>query len=243
MLVSLSPAKTLNFNCKVPGSATLSTPYFNHEAKELVDILKKYSAQEIAKLMKLSPKLSELNYERFQKFITSEAKPALFAYNGDVYDGFELEEYDEKILDFANQNLCIISGLYGVLRPLDLIKPYRLEMSTNLKNPYGKNLYNFWGEKITDRINSMSAEYLVNLASVEYSSAINSAKLTKKKIEIVFKEKDKVVGIYSKKARGLMANFIIRNKIINPVDLKDFNLNGYKFISSKSSEAEYVFVR
>ena len=243
MLVLLSPAKTLDFTSMVPDQIPVSMLYFPEEVKQLAQILKTYSAKDLANLMKLSPKLSELNYQRFQEFESSDSRPAIYAYNGDVYEGFELSEYDSKAREFANKTLCIISGLYGILKPFDLIKPYRLEMSTNLKNPFGKNLYDLWGDKLTDKLNSISGEFIINLASQEYSLAINPAKLNKKKIDIIFKDNGKVIGLFSKKARSIMANFIIRNEIVKPDKLKQFTMNGYKYMPSLSSEVEYVFVR
>ena len=243
MLILLSPAKTLDFDCKIPDQITTSLPDFSQETKQLIQILKQYSAKELGDLMKLSPKLSELNYQRFQNYDSSESRPAIYAYNGDVYEGFELSAYDKPIQEFADKNLRILSGLYGILKPFDLIKPYRLEMSTALPN----NLYNFWGDKLTDKLNSEKDEVIINLASQEYSSAINPAKLKKRKIDIIFKEQHKdgykIIGIHSKKARGVMANYIIRHMINDPEELKNFSLNGYKYMPSVSSEGEYVFVR
>ena len=247
MLLLLSPAKTLDFSDNVPIQITTSTPKFLKEACELVQILQKYSAQDIAKLMSLSEKLSELNFQRFQEFNKQNSKAALYAYKGDVYEGFELNEYKEAEIKFANEHLRIISGLYGVLKPLDLIQPYRLEMSINLINPKGRNLYNFWNEKLTDNLNEEQDDIIINLASQEYSSAIITSKLTKPIINIVFKEQHKgeykIIGIHAKKARGVMANFIIRNFIKDTKEIKEFCLNGYQFKPEFSSKEEYVFVR
>lgn len=247
MLVLLSPAKTLDFNRDIPSEIITSTPYFKKEADQLVQILKKYSAEDLSKLMKLSDKLSDLNWQRFQNFKENDSRPAIYAYNGDVYEGFELSKYNKKNLDFANDTLRIISGLYGVLKPFDLIKEYRLEMSTALSNGSGKSLYDFWGDKITSYLNKDMGDVIINLSSKEYFSAINPAKLNKRIINIVFKEKYndgyRIVGLHAKKARGVMSNFIIINQIIYPEKLLDFNLNGYQYSSDFSSKDEYVFVR
>ena len=246
MLTIISPAKTLDFSNNLPKNIATSVPCFYQESLELLDIIKEYSAADLCKLMSISPKLGELNYKRFQELLlSSETKPALYAYKGDVYEGFELEKYSAKDINVANNKVRIISGLYGILKPLDLIAPYRLEMSIKLPNKQGKNLYNFWQEKLTNKLEEEESEYIINLASQEYSSAIG--KLNKKIINIIFKEKQndkyKIVGIHAKKARGVMANFIVLNQIETPEELKSFELNNYKFIPEFSSEEEYVFVR
>lgn len=247
MLVLLSPAKTLDFNRNIPDHISVSTPCFNEEASQLVEILGQYSIEDLSSLMKLSHKLSELNYQRFQNYKESDSRPAIYAYNGDVYEGFKLSEYNQKTQDFANKTLRIISGLYGVLKPFDLIKAYRLEMSIDLANSYGKNLYDFWGNKITNYLNKDQGQVIINLSSKEYFLSINPNKINKKIINIVFKEKYKddykIIGLHAKKARGIMADFIIRSQITDPVKLKEFNLSGYKYHSKFSSEGEYVFIR
>lgn len=247
MLILISPSKTLDLTNNTPDIVQTSTPRFTEESEQLIQILKEYSVEGIGELMSLSDKLSELNYQRFQNFLSNDPKASLYAYKGDVYEGFELSKYTPENLEFANEHLKIISGLYGILKPLDLIKPYRLEMSTSLKNPKGKNLYNFWGDKLTKYLEHENTNYIINLASKEYSSAININKLSNPLINITFKEhnqgKYKVIGIHSKKARGIMANFIIRNNITQPNDLKSFDLKNYKYIPEFSSENEYVFVR
>ncbi len=149
MLVLISPAKTLDFSNNLPKNITTSVPKFHREALELVHILQNYSAKDLSSLMSISSKLGELNYQRFQEFSSSSVKPALYAYKGDVYEGFELEKYTEEQIKFADETIRIISGLYGILKALDLIAPYRLEMSVKLPNKYGKSLYDFWQEKLT----------------------------------------------------------------------------------------------
>ena len=241
MLILISPAKTLDFESSIIQDFNTSKPYFYPDAIQLVEILSKKSAQELEKIMGISTKLANLNFERFQSFQTARTRAAIFAYKGDVYEGFDLASYSLKDLEFANQTLRIISGLYGVLKPLDEIAPYRLEMSTSIQNPQGKDLYRFWNNKLTDFLNKENAKYVINLASNEYYSAIG--KLNPKVINIVFRDKGKIVGILAKKARGLMANYIILHRIDNPESLKEFNLSGYKFSAADSSEFEYVFVR
>lgn len=245
MLIIISPAKTLDFSSSVPDNLPQSLPLFTQESKQLANLLKKYSAKEISQLMSISEKLGDLNYQRFQDFEHSALRPAIYAYKGDVYKGFELEKYNSDDLDFTNKNLRIISGLYGLLKPLDLIAPYRLEMSICLKNPEGKNLYDFWQEKITNQLNDENADCIINLASQEYSSVIGN--LNKPIIDIIFKESNKgeykIIGIHAKKARGVMANYIIRKRIKEPEDLKNFTENNYRFASEFSNEKEYVFIR
>jgi cytoplasmic iron level regulating protein YaaA (DUF328/UPF0246 family) len=247
MLMLISPSKTLDFSDNLPNNLKGSNPFFAKEASQLVQVLEKYSSQDISELMSLSDKLGQLNYQRFQNFASQPQKPALYAYKGDVYEGFELNTYKQEDIAFANQHLRIISGLYGVLKPLDLIKPYRLEMSINLPNNKGKNLYLFWENKITNKLNEEQDDLVINLASQEYFSAINPKILNKKIINITFKEKHKdgykIIGIHAKKARGIMANYIILNSINKASQIKDFNLNGYIFSSQLSSENEYVFIR
>lgn len=243
MLVLISPAKTLDFTSTLPNNIQTTTPEFSEQASELVEVLKKYSVTNLAKLMVLSPKLAELNYQRFQDFATNDTRPAIYAYNGDVYDGFELEKYGAIQRDFLNKTIRIISGLYGLLKPFDLIKPYRLEMSTSL--PGG--LYNFWHRKITDKLNSSGEDVIINLASKEYTDAVDIPNLNKKIITITFKEKHqdgyKIIGIHAKKARGVMANYIVINNITDPELLKDFTENNYRYSLQLSSGEEYVFIR
>lgn len=252
MLILLSPAKSLDFttkfNCKKSSSA-----FFSKETQALVSALKQVSKSEIAKLMDISDKLAELNFERFQNFAKNEERQALLAFDGDVYDGIDKLNYSEKNFAFAQKHLAILSGLYGILRALDLIKPYRLEMGLDFRKSKiseiieSKNLYQFWGDKITQFLNEHQEEVLVNLASEEYFSVINDKKITKKIVNITFKENKsgvlKIVGISAKKARGLMANFIITNEINDVEALKKFNLEKYRFDKTLSDEKNFVFVR
>ena len=254
MLFLLSPAKSLNFD--IDTSAGKSTiPSFLSDTENLISILKKISAQDLSQLMKISDKLASLNYQRFQDFTTpftaKNSKPAIFVFDGDVYDGIDVENYSKEDLDFAQCHLRILSGFYGALRPLDLIQPYRLEMGIALKNARGKNLYQFWQEKITNYLNaelSKSPENtLLNLASEEYFSVVDTKKIKGRIINIIFKEKKgsdyKIVGIFAKKARGLMADFIIKNKITKAEMLKKFTINGYKFHPKFSDKNNWCFCR
>ncbi len=254
MIFLLSPAKSLNFD--IDASAAKPTmPSFLSDTQNLISILKKFSATDLAQLMKISEKLASLNHQRFQGFVTpftpKNSKPAIFVFDGDVYDGIDVENYSQQDLDFAQRHLRILSGLYGALRPLDLMQPYRLEMGTALKNARGKNLYQFWQEKITNYLNEELAKdeekILLNLASEEYFGAVDTKKIKGKIINIVFKEKKgdnyKIVGIFAKKARGLMANFIIKNKIEKAEMLKKFAINGYKFHPKFSDENNWCFCR
>lgn len=249
MIVLLSPAKTLNFNRVIPEGIVTNLPKFKDEALELIQILRQFTVAEIEKLMGISSKLAELNYQRFKDYNQSydNAKPCIYAYDGDVYDGIDIEKYSSKEINFANKHLRILTGLYGILHPLDLIQPYRLEMSTPLKNKYGKNLYEFWKDKITQCLNEEKCEVIINLASKEYFSAIDLKKLKVKIINIEFRVKVKSeyknIGIFAKKARGLMANYIIENFIESPEEIKQFAVDNYRFCSNSSSECEYIFLR
>lgn len=254
MLFLLSPAKSLNFDIEVKGfDPTL--PRFLADSKILITILKKFSAKDLSQLMKISDKLASLNYQRFQDFSTpfntKNSKPALFVFDGDVYEGIDVKNYKKAELDFAQQHLRILSGLYGILLPLDLMQAYRLEMGTSLKNPNGKNLYEFWQEKITAYLNEELAKHqektILNLASEEYFNAVDTKKIKGKIINIIFKEKKgkdyKIIGLFAKKARGLMADFIIKNKIQKPEEIKKFKLQSYKFHQEFSDENNWCFCR
>lgn len=254
MVTIISPSKTQDFSTNnVPDQH--SQPRLLDQSQILATALRKKSPEDIKSLMDVSDKIAELNYERFQQFstpFTSEnAKQALFAFKGDVYTGFDLESYGEEELAFAQQHLRILSGLYGLLRPLDLIQPYRLEMKIKLGNPRGKDLYTFWGKRITKALNADLAEQdnpvLINLASNEYFKAVDKKGLKAPIITPVFKEfkngKYSIIAIFAKKARGLMSDFIIKNKIEEAELLKTFNLEGYEYSEQHSKEGEWVFIR
>ena len=201
--------------------------------------------------MSLSEKLSKLNFDRFQAFKTpfslDNAKQALLAFKGDVYNGINASSLSAKDLDFAQKNVRMISGLYGVLRPLDLIQPYRLEMGIKLSNVQGNNLYDYWGSGISEVLNEDEEKLIVNLASNEYFKAIDNKILKAQILDIVFKEKKnntyKVIGIYAKRARGLMINYIIRNRLTDAEALKDFSDEGYLYNQELSSDKKWVYVR
>ncbi len=252
MLILLSPAKSLDFESKI-NCKNHSLPFFTKEIEKLVAQLKKAKISDLEKTFDISKKLAELNFNRFQnfskKFDFSNSRPALIAFDGDVYAGIDKRNFSEKDFTFAQEHLRILSGLYGILRPLDLIQPYRLEMGCDFKKfNFGiKSLYEFWGDKISIHLNSIENEYIINLASQEYFAAINLEKLESKVINIIFKEKKgdslKIVGINAKKARGLMTNFIIKNKITDYKKLKDFGEANYKFKKELSNETNFVFIR
>ena len=255
MLIVISPAKSLDLETKFEVS-NYSQPEFRQEITEISSKLAKLTNSDFEKMMKISPKLAQLNFDRYQNFSSDfnlqNSRQALLAFDGDVYQGIDKVNYDDKDFEFAQGHLRILSGLYGLLKPLDLIQPYRLEMGTDLRKApslqsLGKNLYEFWGDKITDKINAINEEYIINLASGEYFDAINTKKLNQKVINIAFKENKngvlKIIGISSKRARGLMTNFVIKNKLTNPQTLQKFNEQNYQFEASLSDENNYVFVR
>ncbi|MBC8493658.1 MAG: peroxide stress protein YaaA [Candidatus Thioglobus sp.] len=249
MLAVISPSKTQDFS--KPDIRDYSTARQLDESTSLVGILKKKSQEELSKLMSISEKLAKLNYDRFQNFSIpfnfDNAKQALLAFKGDVYNGIDAPNLSKKDLVFAQDNLRMLSGLYGVVRPLDLIMPYRLEMGTKLENPKGKNLYKFWGDKISQVLNEDESEVIINLASNEYFKGIDQTALNAKIINIVFKEfkgdKYKIIGIYAKRARGLMVQYMIKNRIQNPQDLKAFNWEEYQFKEELSDAKTWVFTR
>jgi len=254
MLVIISPAKTLDFETP-PVAKTASKPTMLKDSGELVDIMRNYSPDGLMDLMGVSKKIGELNVERFHNWHTpfnkSNAKQALLAFKGDVYTGLDAETFSEEDFDFAQQHLRILSGLYGVLRPLDLIQPYRLEMGTKLTNDKGNNLYEFWGDKPARSVNKqlkvLQSETLINLASNEYFNALDKKVLSANIITPVFKDykngKYKIISFFAKKARGLMSAYIIKKRITDPAKIKRFNVDGYRFDKASSSDNEWVFLR
>ena len=251
MITLLSPSKKLNFKHQDAVSAFTQCDFIQ-SAQELVNQAKNLTSQDLKDLMKISDSLADLNKERFNNwslpFNQDNAKQAILAFDGGVYSGLQAETFDQNDLEFAQDHLRILSGLYGVLKPLDLIQPYRLEMGTQLKIGKHKDLYHFWGNEITSQINKdKNNEYLINLASAEYFKSINIDSLKPKLINIIFKEKRngsfKIIGIHAKKARGLMSRYIIKNKISNPEKLKKFNYEKYKYNSKLSSSNDWVFTR
>ncbi|MFC5625808.1 peroxide stress protein YaaA [Algoriphagus winogradskyi] len=250
MLILISPAKTLDYS--TPSFTESTQPDFLTDTRALVRIMKKKSAKEIGELMQISENLAELNNERFktfQKDFTEEnSKQALLAFKGDVYTKIDVDEYSKADFDFAQKHLRILSGLYGLLKPLDLIQPYRLEMGIKLENKKGKNLYEFWDKKISKAINNAAeGNTIVNLASQEYFKAVHLESLKSPVITIDFKEyKDdsyKIVGFFAKQARGMMSNFAIKNRITDTEQLKTFNESGYEYSEKLSKENNWVFVR
>lgn len=254
MLLVVSPAKNLDFESSTQ-SLPFSQPDFLGHAQELVDQCKTLSPADLSSLMGISDKLAGLNAARFSSWSTpfdqENAKQALFAFNGDVYAGLEADKLSEEDLDFAQQRLRILSGLYGLLKPLDLMQPYRLEMGTKLKNGRGKDLYAFWGKHITEGLNDalqhQHTEVLVNLASNEYFKSVKADALNAKIVTPVFKDEKngqyKIISFFAKKARGMMAKYIIQNRINTPEGLKDFSSDGYRFCSDESNASTLVFKR
>ncbi|RBA32513.1 MULTISPECIES: peroxide stress protein YaaA [Acinetobacter] len=254
MLALISPAKTLDYETALP-TDIYTQPRLLEQSQQLIDVCRKLSATEIASLMTVSEKIANLNVERFRdwnaEFNFSNARQALFAFKGDVYTGLDAYHLKDQDIDFAQQHLRMLSGLYGLLRPLDLMMPYRLEMGTKLKNSRGNNLYEFWGSIITDQINQdlaeIDAKLLVNLASDEYYKSVNEKKIRAEIIKPVFLDqkngKYKVISFYAKKARGLMARYLIENKLSQLEQLKAFDSEGYYFDAESSSDKELVFKR
>ena len=249
MLAIISPSKTQDFSqCNID-SFTQTRQIDNSD--QLIGILKNKSKSQIAKLMSLSEKLSELNFDRFQKFklpfTLDNAKQAILAFKGDVYNGINAPELSSEDLEFAQGKVRMLSGLYGVVRPLDLIQPYRLEMGTKLSNAKGRDLYDYWGSEISSVLNDDEPDLIINLASNEYFKAIDKKTLNANILDIVFKEKKgdsyKVIGIYAKRARGLMVNYIIRNRLESPEALKDFSDEGYRFDKELSTDSSWVYLR
>ncbi|CUU47147.1 peroxide stress protein YaaA [Clostridium beijerinckii] len=254
MMIIISPAKTLDFS-KFNETLPMTKPYFLNEARELVEELKKYDNFSLEKLMKISPKLAKLNTQRFQNWSESleSARQCLVAFKGEVFKGLDVGSYTMEDYFYANDNLRILSGLYGVLKPFDGINLYRLEMATKLSIGEFKNLYDYWGNKLIDNIlkdvEIRENKTIVNLASYEYFKAIENIKRIDdiRVITPIFKEyrngEYKIITIMAKRARGLMTSFIIRNKIEDLEELKEFNHDGYEFNEELSNEADLVFTR
>ena len=253
MVTLISPSKTLNFDDNNSCNLNTDCRLINHTS-ELHKILVNFSINDLKDLMNVSDKIAELNYNRFKHWEepskSDSSKQAIYAFKGDVYSGLDAESILENKFVFLQENLRIISGFYGLLRPFDKILPYRLEMSTKLSNSRGKNLYEFWGNNITNLLNNDIEDensYVVNLASNEYFKSIKKNKLKNEIITPIFKEFKngtyKTIAIYAKKARGLMSRFIIDNKIQKPENLKAFNLERYSFDNNLSDDYNYVFTR
>lgn len=255
MLLVVSPAKTLDY-APPPPDVPFTRPDFLDHSRQLIDVLRPKAPAEIAALMDISDQLAVLNVGRYQawqpEFNQHNAKQALLAFMGDVYEGMDAASFSSADLDYAQRHLRILSGLYGLLRPLDLMQPYRLEMGTRLANPRGKDLYSFWGDIITNALNAELEQkerpLLLNLASEEYFKSVRPKKLAAPQIDCVFQDRRgngpyKIVSFYAKRARGLMARFVIQNRIDQVDGLKDFDLDGYRFESGASEGNRLVFRR
>ena len=255
MLILLSPAKTLDFDsnsiCK-----ECTQPDFLSLSNTLIEHLRKLSSEEICKLMHISPKLSELNKNRYTNWSESHSldntcKQAILAFKGDVYEGMKAWDFTKNDFKFAQKNLRLLSGLYGILRPLDLIRAHRLEMGTSLKNNVGKDLYSYWGsllrEKLEMDLKSKKSDTIVNLASQEYFKATQPNQLNAQVVSPIFKDEKngnfKIISFYAKKARGMMASYLIKNQIQSTEGIYKFSENGYQYDQSGSTELEPVFIR
>lgn len=254
MLILISPAKTLDYQSPLATTRYTQPELLDH-SQRLIDVARKLSAPQIKALMGISDKLADLNATRFHDwqpdFTPDNARQAILAFKGDVYTGLQAETFSEEDFDFAQQHLRMLSGLYGVLRPLDLMQPYRLEMGIRLENPQGSDLYQFWGDTITQKLNEALAaqgdQVIVNLASDEYFRAVKPKLLDGEIIKPVFLDekngKFKVISFYAKKARGLMSRYIIQNRLKTPAQLKNFAVDGYAFDEEMSGKGELVFKR
>lgn len=254
MLLVISPAKTLDYETP-PTTERYSIPDWLDQSQLLIERARRYSAHDLVELMEVSMAIAELNVERFAAwhtpFTPDNAKQALLAFKGEVYNGLQAQTLDEKALLFAQEHLRILSGLYGLLRPLDLMQPYRLEMGRPIDTARGRNLYEFWGSMITEGLNAqlkaINSGYLINLASSEYFKAVKPKLVQGEIITPEFKEKKngeyKMLGVYAKKARGLMSRFVIDNRITEPQALKEFAVESYRFNAKLSSDTKWVFTR
>ena len=255
MLFLLSPAKSLDYETPLPADLPHTQPQFVPQSQALIEVLRQQSPQQIASLMSISDKLAALNVARYEawspKFTAKNSRQAIMAFNGDVYDGLQAQSLSAKQLDWAQSHLCLLSGLYGVLRPLDLMQPYRLEMGTRLATASGANLYQFWGARIAEHLNAQlaheSAPVVVNLASQEYFKAVERKVLRARVVECVFEDLKggsyKIVSFYAKRARGLMARWAIQQRAQAPQQLQGFDLDGYAWCASVSTPDRLVFRR
>ena len=254
MLIVVSPAKNLDYESPLP-TAKNTKPVMLNDSELLMNDLKKLAPQDVSALMSISDKLGTLNYDRFQDwqqpFTKSNARQAVLAFKGDVYVGLDAYNFNDEDFTFAQDHLRILSGLYGVLKPLDLMQAYRLEMGTKFQNVKGKNLYEFWGDKITENLNKqlkkVDSNILINLASNEYFKAVKINKVNADIITPVFKDekngKYKIISFYAKKARGRMSAYIIKKKITKIEQIKKYDWDGYTYNKSMSSDKEWVFSR
>ena len=253
MIAIVSPAKSLDF--ETPYSGTFTTPRKLEKSAELIKVLRKKAPKEIGELMSISDKLSQLNVERYHAFERnhnlSNARPCIHAFQGDVYQGLGASSFEDTDIDFAQSHFRILSGLYGLLRPLDLIQPYRLEMGTKLGFDDHKTLYDFWSGQIAELINQdlrkQEDDILINLASQEYWKSVDRTTLKARVVDIEFKDlkgdQYKIISFYAKKARGLMSRYIIQHRLTNPEELKEFDLAGYFFDEEASTDNKLCFKR
>jgi uncharacterized protein len=255
MIIVLSPAKSLDY--ETPAHIKKHTlPEFVDDAAELIDGLRQLSPQQIGGMMGISDQLATLNFQRYAEwsktFDADNSKQAVLAFNGDVYEGFAAKTLSSADLDFAQKHVRVLSGLYGLLRPLDLLQPYRLEMGTRFPNARGKDLYAFWGERITETLNEQlkkqrGSRVLVNCASEEYFKSVRPKLLASPVISPVFEDwkggRYKIISFHAKRARGLMARYAVQNRIDEPEKLKGFDSEGYKFDAKASNDTTYVFRR
>ena len=255
MLFLLSPAKSLDYDSPIPAQLPHTLPQFLPQSQALIDVLRTLAPQDIASLMSISDKLAALNVARYAAwnptFTANNARQCVLAFNGDVYEGLRAATLTAKDLDWAQQHLCILSGLYGVLRPLDWMQPYRLEMGTRLATDHGSNLYQFWGSRIAEHLNQrLQADItpvVINLASQEYFKAVDLKQLKARVIECVFEDfkggKYKIISFHAKRARGLMARYAITQRITRPAQLQQFDVEGYAYAPEVSAPDRWVFRR
>lgn len=254
MLIVISPAKTMDFESS-PITKVYTLPQMLRQSKVLIDELSSKSSADIQKLMNISPKLAELNMERYHNwsrpFKPGNAKQAILAFKGDVYVGLQAECFTEDQFSYAQHHLRILSGLYGVLRPLDLIQPYRLEMGVKLVNPLGSNIYQYWGSKITNNINKqlkvIDSKTLLNLASIEYFKSIKPDSIKADIVSPIFKDWNngqyKLISFFAKKARGTLSAWVIKNQVEDPQQLMNFSGDGYQYSAEQSTPLNPVFLR
>ena len=254
MLIVISPAKTLDYDTP-PKTKVFTIPDYLDQSQQLINRLRNFSSLDISDLMKVSAKIADLNFDRYESwkkpFTVKNAKQSVLAFKGDVYTGLDAMSFKSDDFKFAQNHLRVLSGLYGLLRPLDLMQPYRLEMGTKLKTDNGKNLYEFWGSDITEGLNKqlkkIKSDTLINLASNEYFKSVKPNELNAEIITPAFKEFKngdyKMIGIYAKKARGLLSRYIIQNKLSDAEKIKSFNEEGYRFNKKLSKGNTWVFTR
>ena len=257
MLFLLSPAKSLDYETATPPEVLerATQPQFTRQSSELIKLLRPFSAEAIGELMDLSPALSELNRARYKawraRFTPADSKPAVLAFNGDVYGGLDAPSLSVDELDWAQEHVAILSGLYGVLRPLDLMRPYRLEMGTALAGEHGASLYAYWGDRLAEHLNkrakAQAAPVIINLASQEYFRAADRKALKPRVVECQFEDwkndQYKIISFFAKRARGLMARYAIQHRIGTPEGLRGFDLDGYAFSQAASTPERMVFRR